>query len=223
LRIAHCARTNARGRADGAAPGAGRCVIRKWLMQGCCRPRRDRLRVSVLFRQPSPDFRELYRTHPPVSIGRLSRDRKALFRQLSRDRLRVELVTTIDDRALKRDMPSFTSKSQRLVVPEIRFDETRERGFCRVARQPYPIGDAVVPQCAEALPGYENSGCIFEPFWETPTLIQPSGIRAAPSNRMRWRTRSRCPRPSRCASARKPLTTDTAFPLARLSITVATD
>ena len=42
--------------------------------------------------------------------------------------------------------------------------------------QPYPIGDAVVPQCADPLPGYEKAGCVFEPFWETPVLIQPSGI-----------------------------------------------
>jgi alcohol dehydrogenase (cytochrome c) len=42
--------------------------------------------------------------------------------------------------------------------------------------QPYPIGDAIVPQCAEPLEGYEKAGCIFEPFWEEPTLIQPSGI-----------------------------------------------
>src|SRR5437762_13557541 len=28
--------------------------------------------------------------------------------------------------------------------------------------QPYPIGDAVVPQCAEPLEGYEKAGCIFE-------------------------------------------------------------
>jgi quinohemoprotein ethanol dehydrogenase len=42
--------------------------------------------------------------------------------------------------------------------------------------QPYPVGDAVVPQCAEPLPGYEKAGCIFEPFWEEPVLIQPSGI-----------------------------------------------
>ena len=33
-----------------------------------------------------------------------------------------------------------------------------------------------MPQCAEKLPGYEKAGCIFEPFWETPVLIQPSGI-----------------------------------------------
>ena len=38
------------------------------------------------------------------------------------------------------------------------------------------VGDATVPQCAELLPGYEKAGCIFEPFWETPVLIQPSGI-----------------------------------------------
>ena len=42
--------------------------------------------------------------------------------------------------------------------------------------QPIPRGDAVVPQCAELLPGYERAGCIFETFWETPVLIQPSGI-----------------------------------------------
>src|SRR6267142_533429 len=42
--------------------------------------------------------------------------------------------------------------------------------------QPFPIGDATVPQCAEPLEGYERAGCIFEVFWEEPTLIQPSGI-----------------------------------------------
>ena len=42
--------------------------------------------------------------------------------------------------------------------------------------QPIPIGDATVPQCAELMPGYDKAGCIFEPFWETPVLIQPSGI-----------------------------------------------
>ncbi|MBI3325904.1 MAG: PQQ-binding-like beta-propeller repeat protein [Nitrospinae bacterium] len=42
--------------------------------------------------------------------------------------------------------------------------------------QPFPIGDATVPQCAEPLPGYPDAGCIFTPFWETPVLIQPSGI-----------------------------------------------
>jgi alcohol dehydrogenase (cytochrome c) len=41
--------------------------------------------------------------------------------------------------------------------------------------QPYPIGDATVPQCADKLPGYDKAGCIFEPFWETPVLVQPSG------------------------------------------------
>jgi alcohol dehydrogenase (cytochrome c) len=41
--------------------------------------------------------------------------------------------------------------------------------------QPYPIGDATVPQCADKLPEYDKAGCIFEPFWETPVLVQPSG------------------------------------------------
>jgi quinohemoprotein ethanol dehydrogenase len=41
--------------------------------------------------------------------------------------------------------------------------------------QPYPIGDATVPQCAEPLEGYEKAGCIFAPFWEEPVVIQPSG------------------------------------------------
>jgi alcohol dehydrogenase (cytochrome c) len=42
--------------------------------------------------------------------------------------------------------------------------------------QPFPIGDATVPQCAEPLPGYPEAGCIFATFWETPVLMQPSGI-----------------------------------------------
>jgi alcohol dehydrogenase (cytochrome c) len=44
------------------------------------------------------------------------------------------------------------------------------------ATQPIPVGDAVVPQCAEKLPGYDQAGCIYTPFWETPVLIQPSGV-----------------------------------------------
>jgi quinohemoprotein ethanol dehydrogenase len=44
------------------------------------------------------------------------------------------------------------------------------------ATQPYPVGDAIVPQCAKPLEGYERYGCIFEAFWEEPTLIQPSGV-----------------------------------------------
>ena len=42
--------------------------------------------------------------------------------------------------------------------------------------QPIPRGDATVPQCAALVPGYEKAGCIFETFWETPVLMQPSGI-----------------------------------------------
>ena len=41
--------------------------------------------------------------------------------------------------------------------------------------QPYPIGDATVPQCADKLPDYDKAGCIFEPFRETPVLVEPSG------------------------------------------------
>ena len=42
--------------------------------------------------------------------------------------------------------------------------------------QPIPVGDATVPQCAEPIPGYDQVGCIYTPFWETPVLIQPSGV-----------------------------------------------
>src|SRR6516164_8676576 len=44
--------------------------------------------------------------------------------------------------------------------------------------QPFPVGDAIVPQCAQPMPesGYEKAGCIFEAFWEEPVLIQPSWI-----------------------------------------------
>ncbi|PYM19406.1 MAG: quinonprotein alcohol dehydrogenase [Candidatus Rokuibacteriota bacterium] len=42
--------------------------------------------------------------------------------------------------------------------------------------QPFPRGDATVPQCAEPIQGYEKAGCIFDVFWETPVLMQPSGI-----------------------------------------------
>ena len=33
-----------------------------------------------------------------------------------------------------------------------------------------------MPQCAEPLPGYSEARCIFDVFWETPVLMQPSGI-----------------------------------------------
>jgi quinohemoprotein ethanol dehydrogenase len=44
------------------------------------------------------------------------------------------------------------------------------------ATQPIPVGDATVPQCAEKIPGYDQAGCIYTPFWESPVLIQPSGV-----------------------------------------------
>ena len=39
--------------------------------------------------------------------------------------------------------------------------------------QPYPDGDAVVPQCSQPFGDFEKAGCLFEPFWEEPVLIQP--------------------------------------------------
>ena len=40
--------------------------------------------------------------------------------------------------------------------------------------QPYPQGDATVPQCADPAPDLKT-GCIFEPFWDEPVGLQPSG------------------------------------------------
>ena len=40
--------------------------------------------------------------------------------------------------------------------------------------QPYPRGDATVPQCADPVPD-SRTGCIFDPFWEEPVVIEPSG------------------------------------------------
>ena len=40
--------------------------------------------------------------------------------------------------------------------------------------QPYPRGDATVPQCADRQPGIKT-GCIFQPFWDEPVALQPSG------------------------------------------------
>src|SRR5215472_6779600 len=40
--------------------------------------------------------------------------------------------------------------------------------------QPYPVGDATVPHCADPQPDLKT-GCIFEPFWDEPIAIQPSG------------------------------------------------
>ncbi|HEX6442328.1 MAG TPA: PQQ-binding-like beta-propeller repeat protein [Stellaceae bacterium] len=42
--------------------------------------------------------------------------------------------------------------------------------------QPFPVGDAIVPQCAQPMEGYSKAGCIFTPFWEEPVLLQPSGV-----------------------------------------------
>ena len=41
------------------------------------------------------------------------------------------------------------------------------------ATQPYPRGDAFVPQCAEPVEGFPFTGCIFTPYREVPIVIQP--------------------------------------------------
>jgi quinohemoprotein ethanol dehydrogenase len=41
--------------------------------------------------------------------------------------------------------------------------------------QPIPVGDAIVPLCAQELPGYPKAGCLYDVFWDTPVVIQPGG------------------------------------------------
>ena len=31
--------------------------------------------------------------------------------------------------------------------------------------QPIPVGDPTVPMCPQPLPGYEEVGCLYTPFW----------------------------------------------------------
>jgi|SRR5215471_8497364 len=45
--------------------------------------------------------------------------------------------------------------------------------FQTAKTQPYPVGDAVMPQYAPPFGDYEKAGCLFEPCWEEPVLIQP--------------------------------------------------
>ncbi len=40
------------------------------------------------------------------------------------------------------------------------------------ATQPYPVGDALMPQCPDPLPGWDAK-CIFSPIKDTPILLQP--------------------------------------------------
>jgi quinohemoprotein ethanol dehydrogenase len=48
----------------------------------------------------------------------------------------------------------------------------QEAGQATAATQPYPVGDALVPQCAEPVPNF-LSACIFEPFTNIPKVFQP--------------------------------------------------
>ena len=42
------------------------------------------------------------------------------------------------------------------------------------ATQPYPVGDAFVSQCPEAMPQFPLTGCIFTPYWDVPVLLRPN-------------------------------------------------
>jgi len=48
----------------------------------------------------------------------------------------------------------------------------QERRMKTAKTQPFPIGDAFVPLCAEPLQDYER-GCLFSAYWERPILIFP--------------------------------------------------
>jgi alcohol dehydrogenase (cytochrome c) len=41
------------------------------------------------------------------------------------------------------------------------------------ATQPYPVGDATIPQCAQRLKDFRRSACIFEPFWHQTVVFAP--------------------------------------------------
>jgi quinohemoprotein ethanol dehydrogenase len=49
--------------------------------------------------------------------------------------------------------------------------------------QPFPVGDPLVPQCADALPGWPLVGCVFSGFYDQPVLAKPAvggGVNWAP-------------------------------------------
>ena len=43
------------------------------------------------------------------------------------------------------------------------------------ATQPYPVGDAFINQCADPLPSFPLSKCIFGTYWDVPALFKPFG------------------------------------------------
>jgi len=51
----------------------------------------------------------------------------------------------------------------------------QEPRMATAATQPYPVGDPVMNQCPDPLPGFPLAGCIFATFWETPVLLRPTG------------------------------------------------
>jgi alcohol dehydrogenase (cytochrome c) len=51
------------------------------------------------------------------------------------------------------------------------------------ATQPFPVGDSLVPQCADPLPGWPQVGCIFSGYYDQPILVKPAvggGVNWAP-------------------------------------------
>jgi alcohol dehydrogenase (cytochrome c) len=51
------------------------------------------------------------------------------------------------------------------------------------ATQPFPVGDALVPQCADQFPGWPLIGCIFSGFYDQPVVAKPAvggGVNWAP-------------------------------------------
>jgi alcohol dehydrogenase (cytochrome c) len=61
--------------------------------------------------------------------------------------------------------------------PLIGIEERRveqEPRSATAATQPYPVGDAVIPQCPEPLAGWITK-CIFGATWDVPVLVSPLG------------------------------------------------
>jgi alcohol dehydrogenase (cytochrome c) len=56
------------------------------------------------------------------------------------------------------------------------------------ATQPFPVGDAVIPQCAPPLEGWVSK-CIFEQTWDVPVLLVPG-----PNGGVNWAPMSYSPR-----------------------------
>jgi len=63
----------------------------------------------------------------------------------------------------------------------------QEPAQATAATQPYPVGDALIPQCAEPVPNF-LSACIFEPFTNIPKVFAPG-----PNGGVNWANMSFSP------------------------------